>query len=216
MESSNSFTHGLWQSIEDTYFKILKSDFIQNMVNGSLDKKCFQHYITQDIIYLNHDAETMKILAKRPDNKRHSDFFNTLAQDSILAEKELNRKYSDTLEFKSIQTSSLAYKNYIDFLTEQVNNAPYPVALTSKLPCYWIYTELGKYFFNNINSDNEYEEFVKAYASPEYIRFTEKFISIVEEEWMRTSADIQADMKKVFNIAAQYELGIFVECGLIN
>ena len=216
MESPNSFTHSLWQGIEKTYFKILETDYVQNLANGSLDKKCFQHFIEQDIIYLNHDAETLMILAKRSGNKRHSDFFNTLAQDSILSEKELNKRYSETLEFKLVQTSSPAYKNYMDFLTEQVNNAPYPVALASKLPCYWIYTELGKYFLKNINSCNGYEEFAKAYASPEYLRFTEEYISIVEEEGMRASINIQADMKKVFNLAAQYELGNFVECGTIN
>ena len=215
MESLNSFTNGLWQGITDTYAKILESDYVQNMANGTLNKRCFQYFIEQDIIYLNNDSEILKILAKRSDNKRYSDFFNTLAQDSITSEKNLNRQYSKPLKSKAVLSSS-AFKTYIDFMTEQINNAPYPVAVTSKLPCYMIYTELGLYFRENIKKGNEYEEFAKSYASTEYIRFTNEFISIVDELGVKSSVEIQSKMKEVFNISARHELAVFQECGSVN
>jgi len=208
-----NFTNCLWKSVEKIYRKILETEYIKGIESGKLDEKCFKHFICQDIIYLNHYTYLMKILVQRAENEDHKNFFLTLAKDSIEAEKELNRTYANLLGINSTKILSPAFQSYIDFLTENVCNSDYPVAITSMLPCNWIYSKLGRQLESTMNLNNKYEALIKSYASVVYLDFANKFTAIVEELGKNADFEIQNKMKKAFVAACTYELDIFVECG---
>ena len=71
MERSNLWSEDSWESSKDIVEKIKKHNFIQKLIDGSLDEKIFKDYISQDIMYCDIFNLKMKKLSEKMDKEEY-------------------------------------------------------------------------------------------------------------------------------------------------
>ncbi len=211
MLAKGPFTTKLWEAVSPIYKEILQLPFITELCNGSLNKKSFAHYVSQDILYLYDDARAFLILADKAENDSDKLFFKKLADEGFEIEHAMHQEFLEHFNIKKAETKSLAIQLYTDFLISQVQNTSFAISAATLLPCYWLYNEVGNYIIEKSTADNPYKKWIDTYEGDDYMNYTSKFISIVETASQKASEDEKKQMLESFILSAKYEYEFWKE-----
>ncbi|WP_421919630.1 TenA family protein [Marinifilum sp.] len=209
MQAIGKFTRELWESAFPVYQQLVSCRFVTELSAGTLAKESFAHYLTQDILYLNKDAEALGMLAKRSKNDTYRDYFKSLEKDGLEVEFVLRNEYLQHFNLQEAKMQSKAFADYSNFLVNHAKNSPLEIAYAALLPCFWMYGAVADSIIHKNIGNNPYQKFIDTYAGDEYQYYTHKFIELVERS--SANSQYQEQMKEVFIEACRHELAVFEE-----
>ncbi|MGI6342252.1 MAG: TenA family protein [Bacteroidales bacterium] len=203
--------NAMWNELKDIFSTIVSHDFIIGLSEQKLSLNAFKHYLQQDALYLIDDAISLQNLSDRSTNEDYKRFFAELATDSIEMEKALHEQYYKLYDVKATTVKSEAISQYTEHLLLQSKNAAYPEACAALLPCFWIYTYIGKNFPKSDVKDNIYQEWINTYKSDLYYNYTMKFLQICDVLAAKSDKKIRKNMLEMMRTSCLYELAFFDE-----
>ncbi|MBN2610176.1 MAG: TenA family protein [Bacteroidales bacterium] len=192
-------------TVEPDFEQILKCPYVGRLADGTLPHSWFAHYLSQDVLYLIDDSRALAITAARAYNPDEMYFFLQLAKDGLDIERALHNDFLKYFAIPEAHEKSPAFHAYTDFLLDHAFHAPYPVAVTALLPCFWVYFNTGVYIFNNTVSDNPYQKWIDTYSGAEYMEYTQRFIGITENIGQKAESKISKQMIDTFAEGTKHE-----------
>jgi thiaminase/transcriptional activator TenA len=188
--------------------KINNHPFNQELAQGILPKQKFIFYIKQDALYLSYFAKALALTASRISDSKHFKQFIDFVNDCINAEQMLHAEYLN----KFLTTISLdneqspACFTYCNYLLKMTTLASIEEAVASLLPCFWIYSKVGKYIASTQNkNNNQYQDWINLYASEEFESAVNAAINITNELGTVASDSIKTKMLLAFYKSAELE-----------
>jgi len=211
METAGPFTRKLWDTIHPVYEQIINCLFVRRLMDGTLPRNWFTHYLSQDVLYIIDDSRALAVTAGRAKNPDEMYFFLQMAKDGLDIERALHDDFIRQFNIPGTVKKSPAFNAYADFLLNNAFNSPYPVAVAALLPCFWVYYKTGEYVFKNTIDDNPYRKWIDTYSGDEYMQYTKKFIHITENLGQKEDPVIREQMVSAFTEGAKHELQVLEE-----
>lgn len=168
--------------------KIINHPFNHSLYHGRLSVVRFQRFIAQDRMYLKAYAKILHRLSSRFHRQEHRLFFCELAYYITQTELKLLDKEAKCVkqftffpvEKQHIIVPELAY--YLCYLNKLVDHAPKEQAVAGILPCFMLYSELGKAMqTKGISTSNPYYSWLSAYISPSYLMYNKQLGEVTNE-----------------------------------
>ena len=203
------FTEEAWKQNRDIYEAILAHPFLKGLQDGTLPKEAFTFYMIQDAHYLREFARALGVLASHAPRSDWAAFLNTHAADSFKEEQNLHQGIFKEYGISASQVAStepapeaFAYTNY---LVATAYGRPFPEALASLLPCYWIYWEVGKELKQRGSKDPVYQRWIDNYSSEAYGDAVRAILAMADAVAATASPAELARMRENFRRSARYE-----------
>ena len=183
------WSESAWAAAEPVFGRILKLDFVCELMSGTLSREKFMFYIRQDAMYLKDFGKALAGIAARLDNVEHSQAFLSFAGDCIAVERALHASYLNNGQ-TSLGTDDLGAKLeasptcllYTSHVLRLVYDAPLEVAMAAVLPCFWVYKEVGDHILARQNKNgNPYQAWIDTYGGVEFAGAVQKAIAICDE-----------------------------------
>jgi thiaminase/transcriptional activator TenA len=204
--SKGTFTENLWNQSLPVYDKILVHPFIEQLIEGSLDRQIFSDYIHQDTLYLQDYARVLSMISSRCSDPALVMTFSKFASGAIATELALHQVFKPNLPEASVQEKNPACFAYTNFLLSQAVYQPLEVSFAAVLPCFWIYEEVGKYALSKaVLSDHPYKAWLETYAGNEFQALVEEMIEITENAAQQAAKPIRSEMEKAYQAASVLE-----------
>jgi thiaminase/transcriptional activator TenA len=212
MEATGIFTANLWTQIEDIYNDIINSTFVIGLSNGKLPEDAFNHYLSQDILYIKQDSIALSLLSQKAIMPIEKSFFQKMSNDCIEIETILHDELLEIFNTKEAINQSPAFAKYSNHIQNHASSSIYPVAIAALLPCFWVYGKMGHHILKTQEPNNKYQKFIDTYAGDEYIAYTREFINILENN---ADESVKSEIIHAFVTSSQHELSVLKEaCSL--
>lgn len=211
MKPEGEFTSYLWDSIQAIYADLMKHPFVDQLAKGTLPITCFAHYLSQDILYIHDDSKALGNLSKKAAEPTEQAFFISLAKDGIAIEEELHNHFLKAFNVIEAKTKSPVINEYTHFLMDHSEKSTYHIAAAALLPCFWVYTSIGKYIFTHSAKNNVYQKWIDTYQGGDYEGYVNSFTQIVERLAATVNEKEKKQMQKAFARSTLFELNFFEE-----
>ena len=205
----SGFTGELWAAGEPIYESILRHPFLAGLSDGTLDLQAFRFYVVEDAYYLTEFARTLSVIASKAPRDEWIVAFDRDAIESLEAERALHQSYFEEfglseqeLRARPPAPTTLAYTNY---LLATAHRSPFAEALSSVLPCYWIYAEVGRALSRKGSPHALYQRWIDNYGSEAYEATVEAVLGIVDEAAKEEGPSARARMMRHFVTTCRYE-----------
>ncbi|MFQ5936066.1 MAG: TenA family protein, partial [Acidiferrobacterales bacterium] len=183
--------------------------FNTELAAGSLDQKCFRHYILQDTAFLIAFGRALSLAAARAEKTGDIVKFAESAREALVVERALHDSYFEKFAITKEQAENVEPSptclNYNNFLIGTAYHAPYEVAVAALLPCFWIYREVGCHILERASPNNAYQAWIDTYADEEYGDAVREVIAIADRLGDHVSPGMLTTMHAAFKRAAQFE-----------
>ncbi len=198
------FSEELWAAIAALYSKTLQHPFLRGLQDGTLPRAKFQHYLTQDALYLGAFSKALIDLAGRAPRAEWKAQFTRDATEAIVVEKQMHSEIlaSYGIEPDSKARMSAVNKAYTDHLLAACAKAPFAAGVAAMLPCYWIYWEVGKELKKSGSKNKDYQRWIDQYAGEEYGVTVRRVIGILDAA---VSPREREQCRKLFIQSSQFE-----------
>ena len=185
--------------------------FNRQLYNGTLPRHYFKKYLQQDSLYLIDFATALTLTSKKLANQTHLQKIKQLVDDTVEFEKSLHVDYLNEHQgpqFFKVSISKLpVITDYTQHLIHTATHADVEVAIASLLPCFWIYSELGKTMMLTTPAEHPYGNWIASYSSKEFMESAAGMIEIVTALGMTSTK--QDEMIAAFVKSAEYELAFW-------
>jgi thiaminase/transcriptional activator TenA len=155
----------LWNENQNLAEAALKNPFVQGILSGSLAKKNFSYYVSQDAFFLKAFARAYIIAgAKAPD---WEDFIklHQLAQ-GVLEELKLHEKYARQWGVNVHRVDPCAAtRRYTDFVMATAWGYNTGLTVTALTPCMRLYAWLGQTLAAQSAGQHAYSDWIVTYSS---------------------------------------------------
>lgn len=206
---AESYSSRLWESISDIYSAILAHPFITGLTDGTLPEQSFAFYVMQDALYLREYARALAAVASRAPTASAMRMFASHAAEAIAAELELHTTLLGELGISKEDAAraepaptNLAYTSY---LLATVRGGSYAEGVGVVLPCYWIYSEVGKELLRLGSPDARYRRWIATYGAEEYGQVVAEVIAELDRVSLGLSAEENASVRRHFRTTSRYE-----------
>ncbi len=186
------------EKTEDIFQAIISHDFVQELMNASLDEDTFGFYVNQDSLYLSEYKKALVGVGTKCSKSEDTQFFYESATGIIQVEDALHKEF---LQEKYINSEpSPTCELYNSYLARVVHNESVEVGAAAVLPCFTIYKEVGDYILKRQSNkgSNPYQAWIDTYASEEFALAVEQAINIVNTYALTASPENLAKMEEVF------------------
>ena len=191
------------------YQEIRQSDFVQQILAGSLPKERFCSYLAQDALYLAQEAELLRDLAQKAPSEQKREFFVAMSQDCIAIEQEMQATFFQEFSIHSNARAHGQFAQYLRFLQACLTQG-FSIAIFAYFPCYYLYARLGKELCAQEKTpNNKYQSYLDTYAGEPYKFFVDKYLLILEKQFAKSTQAKQDAMLKIFAQACRFESSIF-------
>ncbi|MGL4389065.1 MAG: hypothetical protein ACRCTJ_06715 [Brevinema sp.] len=198
-----SYSNMIFMRNKDIIDAIIGDSFVTQLVDGSLDKKIFDYYISQDIFYLENFRKATLICASKAAPEDIS-FFLAMEESCQIEIENINQHYSlapDFIYTEGITTSNLHYTTFLDQLCHQ---NPIEVAFAGIYPCPWLYMYIGKLFGQDISNNHPYRHWLISNGNPEYPKILITYDNLLNK-FANQSPNLQEKMYQVARTAFFHE-----------
>ncbi len=203
------FSDEAWQQTARLRRAIDALPFNTELAAGTLARDRFQHYITQDALYLGQFSRALAIAAaKAPDTATLQSFAQS-ALGAVAVEHALHEQYLRAFE---VDPATLAAAEpapdclaYTSFLIAAAYHEPWEVLVAALLPCFRIYWEVGCAIAAKSALANPYRAWIDTYADPRFGEAVQGVIATADRAADAASAATRTKMLAAFTRATQYE-----------
>lgn len=193
--------------------KIHHHQFNSGLSTGILPRDTFIFYLIQDALYLADFSRALALAAARLPDNEHMQQFIQFTLDAIRAERELHFGYIDAyrsstdLEVDLTIEQSPACFMYTNYVLKMACLAPIEEAVSSLLPCFLVYNEVGKKMASQQlpNNNNPYHDWIALYSSEPFELSVCSAINITNELAYNASELTQEKMISAFVRSTQLE-----------
>ncbi|HTV45451.1 MAG TPA: thiaminase II [Stellaceae bacterium] len=203
------FSEEAWQRVTALRSAIHALPFNVELAAGTLARDRFQHYITQDALYLSEFSRALAIAAAKAPDTATLQVFAQSALGAVAVETALHERY--LAEF-GIDPAGLAAAEpapdclaYTSFLLATAHQQPSEVLVAALLPCFWIYWDVGCAIAAASAPGNPYRAWIDTYADPQFGEAVNRVIAIADQAADAASPSLRTRMLAAFSRATQYE-----------
>jgi thiaminase len=189
--------------------KIMKTNFVSLLLDGSLHIDVFSSFISQDIQYLKQDFFLFKKLAEKSTSIDIKEFLLKVSNDCISFEQYFQNIIVKEFEIQTSNFLNDAFNQYIKHLQCCVKHMRFDEAYFALLPCYLLYFDLGKRFECFNTEKNQFKTFISTYSGTEFESFVNRFMNLAKEILVKKSVSEIVEISKIYETSCKYELGIF-------
>lgn len=205
-----SFTQGLWTHTETLQDTILTMPFNAELAQGTLPPETFREYIIQDAHYLEGFARALALTASRAPDPQNVARLAGSASGAIAVERQLHDEYMALYgvspEDFAATPPSRACDHYVSFLIRSAAIDPFPVAVVSLLPCFWIYHRVGVAIHAEAAADHPYRAWIDTYASEAFEASVQGMLELTDALGKAADAPTQFAMQAAFAASSWHEL----------
>ena len=162
-----ALSSNLWQTNHDIAQACLQNPFVKGLADGSLSRKRFAYYVSQDVFFLKAFARGYSIAgAKAPDWEG----FCTLhaLADGVLEEMKLHDKYAAEWGVDVVNVApGAATRRYTDFLLATAWAYDTGITVVALSPCMRLYAYLGQQLAQKNPPEHQYIDWIRTYSSPD-------------------------------------------------
>jgi len=162
-----ALSSNLWQTNRDIAQACLQNPFVKGLADGSLSRKRFAYYVSQDVFFLKAFARGYSIAgAKAPDWEG----FCTLhaLADGVLEEMKLHDKYAAEWGVDLVNVvPGAATRRYTDFLLATAWAYDTGITVVALSPCMRLYAYLGQRLAQKNPPEHQYIDWIRTYSSPD-------------------------------------------------
>ena len=197
--------------VADIMHNIEHYEFIQQMLDGSLQQEQFVRYLQQDKIYLKEYSRDLYAVADMMTDKAEGGFFRAMAKEGMESENAMQAMLSERFGILSEALPVATTLRYTRFLRHYTDTLDLPIVLAAVLPCYWVYNEVGKYLIaQHISPENPYKEWIQTYGSEEMDTATNYVVALIDRLAQGCTPEKQALMRRIFAEGCALELEFFM------
>lgn len=179
--------------------------FNQMLANGTLPEDVFAFYIMQDALYLADFSRALALTAAKLPNQKHMQQFIVFALNAISSERDLHASYIKRLAVSPLKEQSPTGFMYSNYLLKMTSLNSVEEAVSSLLPCFYIYNEVGKKMLATLKPDNPYCDWISLYAGELFEASVNTAINITNELGVLTSTRTREKMTQAFVRSAELE-----------
>lgn len=198
------FNH-MHTAIQTSIDKIHTHPFNQELSQGTLPLDKFLFYLMQDALYLAEFSRALALTGARLTNHKHMQQFIEFALDAVKAEQALHHSYLNQYPLiKSVELHPTGFM-YTNYLLRMATLASVEEAVSSLLPCFFVYNEVGKKMLPTLQRQNPYYDWIALYSGPAFELSVNAAIQVTNELAAEASAPTQEKMITAFKRATQLE-----------
>jgi thiaminase/transcriptional activator TenA len=195
--------------MEPTYRAILEHPFVTGLIDGSLSRDAFRHYVVQDAHYLRGYARALAGCAAKAPDESSIVMFAEHAAEALTAERELHAalmvELGSSAEAASKEPVAPTTCAYVSYLMASVLGGSYAEAVGAILPCYWIYAKVGAALVARSSPDPLYARWIATYGSDDFKEVVEAVLRVVDEVGAEASDAELNRMREHVRTTSRYE-----------
>ncbi|MBU2866399.1 TenA family protein [Pacificibacter marinus] len=204
-----SFTQDLWTMTSDLQDAIRTMPFNTELAQGTLPSETFREYIIQDAHYLEGFARALALAASRAPDADTIARLAGSASGAIAVERQLHSEYMvlygvSPADFAATPPSC-ACDHYVNFLIRAAAVDPFPVAVASLLPCFWIYQRVGAAIHAQAAANHPYRAWIDTYASDAFEASVQGMLDLTDVLGKAADISTRTAMQKAFAAASWHE-----------
>ncbi len=188
--------------------KIYEHPFNRELYQGTLPKETFRFYLEQDALYLRGFSKALMLTSSRLTATRHAEQFKLFSEEALDTERNLHTKYLGNTRSSGLfyirKTPIKAISDYTQHLLNTAKNFPIEEAVASLIPCFWIYSDLGKKMSTYKIETNPYRSWILSYSNIQFTKAAEAIIQIADE--LGDTPIKQNKMISAFIKSTEYEI----------
>lgn len=218
-----AFTQGIYGRLRQhstSWQAYIRHPFLQQLAAGTLPKRAFQRYLTQDYLFLIHFARSYALLVSKlqtlPEMRAAAASLN-----AILAELPLHVGYCATwglnealLAAEPEAPETMNYTRYVLDIGHAGDALELMVAL---IPCVAGYAEIGLGLLHNPATElshNPYAAWIRNYGDEDYLSGVNASLALLETLWQQRGAESRfTHLSDIFDTATRLEAS-FWQMGL--
>lgn len=175
-----ALSSNLWQTNHDIAQACLQNPFVKGLADGSLSRKRFAYYVSQDVFFLKAFARGYSIAgAKAPDWEG----FCTLhaLADGVLEEMKLHDKYAAEWGVDVVNVApGAATRRYTDFLLATAWAYDTGITVVALSPCMRLYAYLGQQLAQKNPPEHQYIDWIRTYSSPDIEKLAQQLEQLTD------------------------------------
>jgi thiaminase/transcriptional activator TenA len=199
----------LWADVESIYAAILAHPFVTGLIDGSLPRAAFRHYIVQDSHYLRGYAKALAACAAKAPNEDATVMFAEHAAGAIAAERELHAALLEdmgtTTTAGAAEPVAPTTQAYVSYLIATVLSGSYAEAVGAVLPCYWIYARVGEALLAAGSPDPLYARWIAMYGGEAFQAVVDAVLTETDRVGATLSPTELDRMREHFTTTSRYE-----------
>ncbi|WP_250564069.1 thiaminase II [Sphaerisporangium fuscum] len=204
-----SFSQELWAAIEPIYAAILDHPFITGLVDGTLPREAFRHFVVQDSHYLRDYARALALCAARAPEEDDVRAFAADAVGAIAAEQEMHAEFMSQLGGSAGEAAALPVgpttRAYTSYLLATVYGGSFLDGLAAVLPCYWIYARVGEALLERSSPDPLYRRWIATYGDEAFQSVVRRVVALADRTGREATPAQRARATEHFVTTSRYE-----------
>ncbi|TNG94201.1 thiaminase II [Pasteurellaceae bacterium USgator11] len=208
----------LIQNAEPHWRAYIEHDFVLRLADGTLDKRCFQHYLKQDYRYLFHYNRALALALFKAENFAQMEQAHHAIQ-TILQESKLHVTFCQRwgiAEPELLQTpESAACVAYTRYVLDCGINGSLVDLYAAIAPCALGYAEIARHIVERQLSppDNPYQDWIDTYASDDFQLAAAELTDFLDQLCQELTEKQRTKVQTIFNTATRMEVA-FWQMGL--
>ncbi|WP_051425899.1 TenA family protein [Jiangella gansuensis] len=205
-----NFSADAWAAARPWYDAIRRHPFLTGLADGTLDRTVFLRYIVDDAHYLSRYARALATTAARWPEPAHAAALARFAAGAVDAERLLHATLlaDDGRDIDAVdEEPTPTCLAYVNTLQSDAALAPAGVALAGLLPCFRVYTEIGRELVTVLDGDDgshPYAAWLRTYGDPAFAADTRLAESFANDQADRHPGTVEA-MHAAYARATRFE-----------
>lgn len=203
------FSEVVYREVEPLWAAYLEHPYVAQMGQGTLDRACFQNWLTQDYVYLVEYSKLMAIGVSKATDLPMMRMFSKALFETLETEMDLHRQFS--AEFGISEEELLATRMwptntaYTSFMLNHAQAGGPEYAIAALLTCAWSYAYVGKALARVSAEDNPYQQWIDMYAGQGFQDLAQELIDLMDEMAAELSASTRERLLDIIVKTSYYE-----------
>lgn len=203
------FSTEVWAEAAGLRAAMRDMPFNAELAAGVLPRETFQHYMTQDALYLEGFARALAAAAVKAPGPQEVLELSDAAKTAVVVERALHSGYlaqfGVSAEALAAAQPSPTCEAYVNFLLARAATGSFGELAAAVLPCFWVYREVGLHVAERAAAPNFYQAWIDTYADPAFGEATQRMIALVDAAAAAAGRQERARMRAGFLRCCQYE-----------
>lgn len=198
------FSRSAWARTANIRAEIDALPFLIHLADGTLLRRTFTHYLTQDAHYLADYARALAACATKADDVTELAFWAEQAAGAVVVERALHT--SHVTDVDAVPPSPTC-TGYVSFLLATAATGSYPELVAAVLPCYTVYDDVGTRLRAQVGylDGHPYRDWIATYGDPQFAEHTRRACRIADRLAAAADPVTVQRMHAAYVTAARYE-----------
>lgn len=208
------FTDELRAAAEPLWTAQLDHPFLRGIVDGTLDRRRFEHWIRQDYRFLIEYCRLFALGAARaPDLDtlaRFADLLQATAREEMDLHRALASEFGITADELAGEPMAPTTRGYTDFLIRTAAVGEFAELAAALLPCMWGFSWLGQELARHPRpADRHLAAWIDAYAAEDFALLAGWCRDLVDRLAAEAGPGLRQAMRDAFVTSSRYELAFW-------